>query len=144
MDTPRGRVTLKGPEPRVSFIFRAQRAPIHDPRDAVAPRPSSAKTKKSMKRRLKVEMRGGRPATYRQDSEDPQDLSSDRTSPCSMRGVSSGTLDADVHTWSTNTTDYDGGASCSSSGAALTSYPSVPGPYRTLDSGGSYLCSDLD
>ena len=99
---------------------------------------------KNTKRRMKVEMRAGRPATYRQESEDPQDISSDKTSPCSMRGVSSGTLDADVHTWSTNTTDYDGGASCSSSGAAFTSYHGVAGSYRNLDSSGSYLCSDLD
>ncbi|KAK3888595.1 hypothetical protein Pcinc_007321 [Petrolisthes cinctipes] len=48
------------------------------------------------------------------------------TSPCSLHGPSSSTLDADVHTWSTNTTDYDGGASCSSSGVVTrTSFPSL-------------------
>ncbi|KAK4321047.1 hypothetical protein Pmani_008155 [Petrolisthes manimaculis] len=47
-------------------------------------------------------------------------------SPSSVHGPSSGTLDANAHTCSTNTTDYDGGASCSSSGVVTrTSFPSL-------------------
>lgn len=100
--------------------------------------------KKNLKRGFKMS-RSGRKTGKRESVEDP-DLSSGDASPCSLRGVSSGTLDADIHTWSTNTTDYDGGASCSSSSAARTSYPSIHvlGYRHPSESGASYVCSALD
>ncbi|KAK7069563.1 hypothetical protein SK128_008775, partial [Halocaridina rubra] len=46
------------------------------------------------------------------------DSTSKSGSPCSPRGLSPDIHDVDIHTWSTNTTDYEGGASCSSSSFA--------------------------
>lgn len=80
------------------------------------------------KRDMKKKLKSGR-ARRKGRKENPEGSqrggSEDGGSGCSLRGVSSGTIDADIHTWSTNMTDYDGGASCSSSSALRTSHPSI-------------------